>query len=138
MPFDLPPPSPPAITREACIASAASRYAVPVDLVRAVIRTEGGKTGAISGNKNGSYDMGLMQVNSIHLPEMKRYGITRDYLINNECINIHIGTFILHRALSESQDFWRGVGAYNSKTPVHNERYRKKVWGNLVKLWQGK
>lgn len=123
--------------REACIDAAAAHYAVPADLVRAVARTEGGTTGQSVGNANGSRDMGLMQVNSVHLPELARYGITRDMLINNECLNIHVGTFILHRELQRDGDYWTNVGAYNSRTPEHNVRYRTRVWNNLLHIWQG-
>lgn len=127
-----------AASREACIASAAARYQVPVDLIRAIIKTEGGTTGQTVGNNNGSRDMGLMQVNTIHLPMLARYGITRDMVVNDECLNIQLGTFILHRELSRGGDFWTNVGAYNSRTPVHNVRYRAKVWNNLLKIWQGR
>jgi len=127
-----------AATREECISSAAARYQVPVDLVRAIIRTEGGTTGRTVGNTNGSRDMGLMQVNSIHLPELARYGITREMVTNDECLNIHVGTFILHRELSRGGDYWTNVGAYNSRKPVHNVRYRTKVWNNLLQIWQGR
>lgn len=71
----------PAITqydaREACIERAAAHYQAHPDLVRAVLRTEGGKVGQIRRNKNGTFDMGPMQVNSVHLPELARFGITQ-------------------------------------------------------------
>lgn len=124
--------------RQSCVIAAAAHYQVPDDLVRAIIRTEGGTTGQSVGNTNGSRDMGLMQINTIHLPELARYGITRAMLINDECLNIHVGTFILHRELSRGGDYWTNVGAYNSRTPKHNERYRSKVWQNLLKIWQAR
>ena len=121
--------------RDTCIRAAAARYSVAVDLIRAIIRTEGGTTGQTVGNTNGSRDMGLMQINTIHLPELARYGITREMVIHDECVNIHVGTFILHRELSRDGDYWTNVGAYNSRTPVHNKRYQQKVLNNLLKLW---
>ena len=124
--------------RNQCVLAAAAHYQVPVDLLRAIIRTEGGTTGQSVGNTNGSRDMGLMQINTIHLPELERYGITRAMLINDECLNIHVGAFILHRELSRGGDYWTNVGAYNSRTPKHNERYRSKVWQNLLKIWQAR
>lgn len=118
-----------------CIQAAAIRYQVAPDLIRAIIRTEGGTTGQTVGNTNGSRDMGLMQINTIHLPELARLGITRQMIVNDECLNIQIGTFILHRELARGGDFWTNVGAYNSRTPVHNVKYRTKVWSNLLKIW---
>ena len=56
-------------------------------------------------------------------------------VINNECLNIQIGTFILHRELARGGDYWTNVGAYNSRTPKHNAVYRAKVWANLQRVW---
>lgn len=142
----------PAVDREqraVCVASAAARYAVPVPLVYAVMRTEGGTTGKVSkANGNGSRDLGLMQVNEIHLPELGRLGITREMLIHNECVNIFIGTFILSRELNKPADFWTNVGAYNSRTPCWkfyqkgeacpNAEYQKKVVRHLIDILQGR
>lgn len=91
--------------REVCIVRAAAHYRAHPDLVRAIIRTEGGTTGKVSYNKNGSYDMGLMQINSIHLAELSKFGITRDMLVNNECLNIFIGTYYIQRSVLGSDDF---------------------------------
>lgn len=131
--------------RENCILAASARYQVPADLVRAVIRTEGGTTGKVVVNSatDGSTDMGLMQINTIHLrgaPHyLERRGITRDLLVNNECLNIHVGTYILSWELArDDADFWTNVGAYNSRTPRHNTRYKVKVWENLQRIRGGK
>ncbi|WP_218497700.1 lytic transglycosylase domain-containing protein [Xanthomonas euvesicatoria] len=129
--------------RAACVSAAAQRYGVPPSLVWAVIKTEGGTTGRTSTNKNGSKDMGLMQINTIHLHNaphnLVSRGITRDVLINDECVNIAVGTYILSYELNnKGYDFWTNVGAYNSRTPVHNEHYRAKVWNNLLQVLQGR
>lgn len=119
-----------------CIADAAHRYRLPLLLFEAVLKTEGGKVGSISKNHNGSYDMGPAQINSAHLPELNRMGIARDQVINDGCLNIHIGAWILARALQgqgtdNPAEFWRRVGNYNSATPVHNRAYQAKVWENV-------
>lgn len=119
-----------------CVQYAAGYYQVHPDLIRAIMRTEGGTTGKISWNKNGSYDMGIMQVNSIHLKELAKYGISREDLIYNPCVNIYVGTWILKLGLMKSSDFWQGVGAYNSQTPIYNQAYRYKVYKNLVHIQQ--
>ncbi|CAD7741154.1 hypothetical protein LMG31884_47350 (plasmid) [Xanthomonas hydrangeae] len=135
--------------RAACVSAAAERYAVSAPLVYAIIRTEGGKTGRTSGrNRNGSVDLGLMQVNEIHLPELARLRITREMVIYNECLNIFVGTFILSRELNNNKaDFWTNVGAYNSRTACEkfyalgkdcpNIEYQKKVISHLTDILQG-
>ena len=130
--MDALPPPPPAEAREACIASASNHYGVPLDAIRLLIRVEGGTTGQVSANTNGTEDLGLMQINSVHLDgaphRLARYGITRDALINDECLNIHVGTYLLHYELSRTPDFWRAMGNYHSKTPSKNAAYQRRLW----------
>lgn len=141
--IDLPPASPPvatytaAINRETCVLQAAAHYRAHPDLVRAIIRTEKGTTGKVSYNKNGSFDMGLMQINSVHLADFKKFNISRDMLVNNECLNIFIGTYLLRRGMLGTEDFWKGVGNYHSTTPEKNALYKQRVWENL-KVIQGR
>lgn len=120
--------------REACIEHAAAYYSAQPDIIRAVMRTENGKTGQIRHNKNGSIDIGAMQINSIHLPELAKYGITQAMLTNDECLNIHVGTYYLQKSIITAPNYWNGVGKYHSATPFRNVSYQYLVWGNLNKL----
>lgn len=120
----------------ACVAHAARQYHLPELLYRAILLTEGGRIGHISRNTNGTYDMGPAQVNSMHLPELARMGITREQIINDGCLNIHIGAWVLAGALGghtpdNAAEFWRRVGNYNSSTPKYNVAYQRKVWKNV-------
>lgn len=127
-----------------CIRAAARYYHRPadpvsyqglVDLVTAIRLTEGGTVGQVSRNKNGSFDIGPMQINSTHLPLLSRYGITYDALLNNGCQNIFVGTWILHNELQGSPALWSAIGNYNSRTPVHNIEYQRRVWLKLQRIW---
>lgn len=133
--MDLP-VTPPAIYREACIQNAAAQYQAHPNLIRAVIATEGGTTGKVTFNKNGTYDMGLMAINSVHLPELARYNITAAMLTNDECLNIMIGTYYLQSNIIAAGNLWRGTGNYHSKTPDKNAAYQQRVWSRL-KVIQG-
>lgn len=126
----------------ACVTKAAHFYHIPVVLLKAVLRTEGGHVGQIHENANGSYDMGPAQINSIWLPVLAKSGITRDMVLYNGCLNISIGAWILGQAMAgaspqDPAEFWRHVGDYNSHTPVWNQRYALKVWNNLPSQGQG-
>jgi hypothetical protein len=66
-----------------CIEEAAVIFHVPEKLIISVLLTERGKMGEISKNRNGSYDIGLMQINSSWLPDLKRYDITESDLKYN-------------------------------------------------------
>ncbi len=80
---------------------------------------------AIHKNKNGTYDYGIMQINSVHLPRLKKdYGITKDDLFDPK-INILVGAEILKMCLDKHTDLVRGVTCYNGC--IKNNPYGKKV-----------
>ncbi|MGL4857523.1 lytic transglycosylase domain-containing protein, partial [Plesiomonas sp.] len=61
----------PAAEMQYCIAKASQLYSVPGILLKAISQVEGGKKWTISKNSNGSYDLGPMQINTIHLPRLQ-------------------------------------------------------------------
>ncbi len=120
----------------ACIQGAARFYHLPVALFSAVLRTEGGVVGQIHPNANGSYDMGPAQINSTWLPTLARAGISRSMVLNNGCLNVSLGAWILAQAMvgadpHDPAQYWQHVGDYNSHTPQWNEKYARTVWNNL-------
>lgn len=109
-----------------CINHAAEMFHVPATIIVAVMKIENGWNGAAIKNKNGTYDLGVMQVNSSWLTQLKTYGITRQSLQFDPCINVHTATWILAKGLAKGEG-WQGVGNYHSATPINNQRYRQKV-----------
>lgn len=122
----------PAESREAyCMVTAAQRYTLPLDVFRAVIATEGGWNGMKKRNRNGSYDLGLAQINTIHLPELAQYGVSEVQLVRDVCVNLHVAAYRLRSEINRVGDFWRGVGNYHSRTPALNAAYQARVRRNL-------
>jgi soluble lytic murein transglycosylase-like protein len=117
-----------------CINEAAIEYHVPAKLIISILDVERGKIGRIERNKNGSYDIGPMQINSSWLPTLKRYGITRENVLFNPCTNIRIGTWILAQAIAGENDLLTGVGDYNSHTKRYNQNYYYKVKISFTKI----
>ncbi|MDD5278726.1 transglycosylase SLT domain-containing protein [Acidithiobacillus sp.] len=126
-----------------CAIEASRYYGVPALLTLSIIKTEGGQPGTVSPDANGSYDMGVMQINSIWLPKLASMGVTRHEVIHDGCQNVMIGTWILagyvHRYLGKTGlqkawehpgRFWRSVGDYNSHTPTYNNAYQTRVANN--------
>lgn len=109
-----------------CINYAAQTFHVPAVIIVAVMKIENGWNGAAIKNKNGSHDLGVMQVNSGWLSRLGKHGITRQDLQFNPCVNVHAATWILARGLARAEG-WKGVGNYHSATPIHNMKYRRKV-----------
>ena len=82
----------------ACWEQAASRYGLSPQLLVAVARVESGLNPAAVNRshlaRTGSYDIGLMQINSRHLPLLARYGI-KETQLQEPCTNIHVGAWLL-------------------------------------------
>ena len=112
-----------------CFLEAATRQSLEPWRLLAVMKVENGRVGMFSPNSNGSYDIGPMQVNSIHLQDMSGvYGVPRERLAQllayDGCFNVSVGAWILRTRTNEvGGDFWYGIGRYHSRTPVHSTRY---------------
>ena len=61
---------------------AGEMFNVEPQLLWVIAKTESSfDTKALNKNKNGTYDIGIMQINSIHLPELKeKYNIKKEDL----------------------------------------------------------
>lgn len=81
-------------------------------------------------NKNGTYDIGIMQINSSHLPRLKnQYGISEKDLLNPQ-INIFIGAEILKMCFDKHGDTQNGITCYNGR--IKNNPYGKQVLKILI------
>jgi soluble lytic murein transglycosylase-like protein len=115
----------------ACWNEAAQRYGVNPQLLYAIAKTESGlNPHALNHNPDGSYDIGLMQINSRWLPTLRKYGIGEARLFE-PCTNIHVGAWILAQNIRRLGNTWNAVGAYNAKTPAQRLQYAIKVYRNI-------
>jgi len=71
-----------------CINQAATTYHVPATLILAVLAVENGANGSASPNRNGTFDFGPMQINSIWLSQIRLYGYTQHQLQYDPCVNV--------------------------------------------------
>lgn len=117
-----------------CINQAALKYHVPARLIISVLNIERGKVGLASKNKNGSYDLGPMQINTCWWPMLYHYGISPQQVQNDPCTNVKVGTWILSKAIASSADLLNGIGDYHSHTPHLNQRYVQQVKIKYTKL----
>jgi hypothetical protein len=110
-----------------CINKAAVSYYVPAKLIVAVLQTEAGWPGMESLNHNGTKDYGPMQINTIWVNRVKKYGYTQETVRDDPCVNVWIGSWILSQAIANEASYWRGVGDYHSHTESHNQTYQRAV-----------
>jgi soluble lytic murein transglycosylase-like protein len=103
-----------------CFAEASKEYNIPETLLRAIAKVEsGGRQDAIrlpgvAGNVDRSTDYGLMQINSVWLPKLSRYHIDKKVLLEDACINVKVGAWILAGNIDRLGYGWEAVGAYNA------------------------
>lgn len=117
-----------------CINDAAISYHLPAILIIAVLKTENGKIGAVTQNKNKTYDIGPMAINSSWLPELKKYGVTQQDIQYDMCVNIKMGAFILSKKIANRTDLAIGIGDYHSHSVTLNTVYYQKVKLNLSQI----
>lgn len=101
----------------ACWDQAARRHGVPADLLYAIASVESGlNPKAVNRShlaRTGSYDIGLMQINSRHLPRLARHGVTEASLYE-PCTNLDVGARMLSDLFIRRGLSWDSVGAYNA------------------------
>lgn len=110
-----------------CFKQASLHYGVPEDLLRAISHVEsGGNQSATNSNKNGSTDIGHMQINTSWLPKLAKFGISKTQLMN-ACTNTYVGAWILASNIARMGYRWEAIGAYNARNPVKAAIYTRKV-----------
>lgn len=109
----------------------AKKYNVPAELLWAIAKTESNFNPFSSNtNKNGSTDFGLMQINSIHLVELKQFGINQEDLYN-PYVSIDVGAYVLSKCIKKYGENYKAINCYNGR--VTNNSYANKVISNLQK-----
>ncbi|MEQ8344246.1 MAG: lytic transglycosylase domain-containing protein [Sneathiellaceae bacterium] len=117
----------------ACVALVSSFYQLPPRVLPSIHAVEGGRPGMVSGNSNGSADLGVMQINTLWVPELARHtrqpeDIVRHRLTHDECFGIAAAGAILRIQLDrEKGDLMRAIGNYHSRTPALNRAYGARV-----------
>lgn len=125
-----------------CWEQAASQHNIEPELLQAIAAVESGfRAQAMNHtNRNGTRDIGLMQINSIHLPRLLKQGITEDRLLNEPCLSVEVGASILAEFIQRFGYNWTAVGAYNAgpgsgpEREALRRRYAEKIWAYYEQL----
>lgn len=122
-----------------CFTKAGDRHGIDPLLLVAIAKVESSMNPrAMNHNRNGTYDIGLMQINSSHLPRLVKVGVTHKRLIDEPCTSIDTGASILAGFIDRHGYTWNAVGAYNAGSAANREPARKayatKVWREYRQL----
>ncbi|EFO2693409.1 lytic transglycosylase, partial [Escherichia coli] len=117
---------------DSCFIQAGKRYLIAPELLKTIAQQESGLVAtAINHNKNKSgkiisTDYGIMQINSVHIPELKKLGVikNKDELLKKPCLNIHTGAWILARHFQRCGVNWECLGSYNAGFSKNNTARR--------------
>lgn len=124
-----------------CWRDAGIRYGIEPELLQAIAIVESnGNTAAVNKNRDGSLDVGLMQINSSHFDALRKFRISQKDLLSDPCQSVMTGAWILAGQIQQFGYTWDAVGAYNAgtaNTPKRRalrQKYIKKVAPHYARL----
>lgn len=126
----------------ACMALVANLYTLPPRVLPSIQAVEGGRPGLAMLNRNGTEDLGVMQVNTIWLKPIAAYARlteaeVRHRLLEQPCFNIAAAGLIMRTYLDEARgDLMTAIGNYHSHTPALHELYRTKILRSAQNLFR--
>ncbi|WP_224958801.1 lytic transglycosylase domain-containing protein [Geomonas subterranea] len=115
-----------------CFEEAGAEYGINPQILRAIAKVESNfNPAAVNHNTNGTYDFGLMQINSSWAPTI---GKQRWNSLGDPCNSVKTGAWILSMCMEKYGYTWKAIGCYNSQTPDKRDRYSKKVFDQLQRV----
>jgi soluble lytic murein transglycosylase-like protein len=103
----------PVFSSASCWKPVGEQYGIDPLLLKAIAWKESRGNSTAVGPKltDGNVALGLMQINSIHLENLKQFGIDRDKLFD-ACINQQVGAWVLANCIAKFGPVWKAVGCY--------------------------
>ncbi|MCB9063242.1 MAG: lytic transglycosylase domain-containing protein [Halobacteriovoraceae bacterium] len=101
---------------ENCIVSIAKKNNIDPVLILSIARKESNfNPKAKNHNNNGTYDLGLMQINSSWRDKLKKKGISFNDLYD-VCTNVKTAVWILKNNFKDYGKNWHSIGVYHAGT----------------------
>jgi soluble lytic murein transglycosylase-like protein len=114
-----------------CFEEAGEAYGISPLLLWAIASVESSfNPSAVNRNTNGSYDYGVMQINSQWYHTLGKEQWDR---LSDPCFNVHVGAWVLAQCIKRHGYTWEAVGCYNSSKPERRRAYAEKVYYHLKK-----
>lgn len=103
------------------------------DVLRAILKIESNlNPRAVGQNTNGTVDMGIAQINSMHFKELATFGVKPKDLLD-ACVGTYVAAWHLRRVIARHGNTWEGIAHYHSATPRFNLRYRILLTNELIR-----
>lgn len=124
---------PPALPEPApCLTAAAEYHTVNPWILKAILKVESDfNPRAVNRNANGTIDVGMAQINSIHFAKLKRWGIAPADLMDG-CIATYVAAWHLANQIRIHGNTWFGIASYHSASQCQNSRYAGLLWNALL------
>lgn len=121
--------------RADCFDDAAQYHKVNPWILRAIAALESNfNPAAIGRNSNNTEDLGMFGTNTVHLPELARYGIGRNDLFDG-CKSAYVASWRVAKMVQKYGNTWEAAGAYHSETPLYRDRYAARL-RQLIEYWK--
>ena len=117
-----------------CVLDAARASGMPAAALFAILATEGGRMGEALRNKNGTWDLGCFQVNTVHLKDLAAMGISARAVLCDGRANAHAAAWLLRKEYRRTGNLWQAIGAYHSRTPHRRDAHIRRVKNNMERL----
>ena len=117
-----------------CFEAAGAEYGVSPLLLWSIAKVESDFTPqTVNWNQNGTYDYGLMQINSAWAQKLG-IGVWRS--LGDPCANVKAGAWILARCVKRYGYTWEAVGCYNASDNKKREMYARRVYAIFKKYFR--
>jgi soluble lytic murein transglycosylase-like protein len=119
----------PSVLQAFCFEEAGKQYGIDYSLLETIASVESNMNPkAFHRNRNGSFDVGLMQVNSAWIESL---GLDKDKLMSDACYNVTVGAGILKRCVDRHGLNWTAVGCYNATDLQKRINYSWEIFHKL-------
>ena len=121
-----------------CWDEAGRGYGIDPLLLKAIAWKESrGWTGAVGPKlRDGNRALGLMQINTIHLPSLGRFGIRREHLFD-ACTSQKVGAWVLADCIQRFGQTWKAVGCYYAGPASKNVSAQVEYVRDVQRFYQG-
>lgn len=114
-----------------CFEYAGNEHGITPIILESIAKVESSlNPRAINRNRDGSVDIGLMQINSGWLKTLK---LSQNDLLDDACLNTRVGAQILRHCIDRYGVSWEAIGCYNATSRDKKVGYAWKVFRILQK-----